>query len=392
MRALALAGLLVFCACGDIRRDAPRSLASGRAALQSDDAATRAKAAWDLGQLGLAEIAEGEPEPAVSISLREAAVAALIPIVSDPEASVRRAAVAALGKTGGCDIEDALVSAGTDVDAGVRGEVALALFRHRFLKRVPEYSTASVNKLLTLAADPDPEVRWRAVYVFTRFPDERAVKTLTQAVKDSDKVTRLFAVRALLKLGRRADLALLSDTDIYVRAEAVAAFGAAKAAGELPSSVYADPSAHVRAAAADALAATGRIEFAGRLEKMADADGPMPRGRALIALAKLRGGAEAARLSIARKDPHWWTRSKAYEASAFLPDAAAILSAGVADPDARVAAQALETLAAGFAVDGSTLAARRSRKSCAIRGPNSSFSARPSTPRTSASRRRSSRR
>ncbi|MDD5302316.1 MAG: peptidylprolyl isomerase [Elusimicrobia bacterium] len=350
MRALALAGLAVLSACGaPERRHAPESLASGRAALQSADAATRAKAAWDLGQLGLAEVPEGAPEPAASRSLREAAAEALIPVVSDPEAPVRRAAVEALGKTGGPEIEDALLSAGTDVDAGVRGEIALALFRQRFLKRVPEYSTASLNKLLTLAADPDPEVRWRAVYAFTRFPDERAVKTLTRAVRDPDAFARLFAVRSLSKLGRCVDASLLSDPDIYVRSEAVASYGAAKAAGELPSSVYEDPSAHVRAAAADALAATGRAELAGRIEKMADTDGPMARGRALIALAKLRGGAEAARLSRARKDPHWWVRSRAYEASAFLPDAAAILSPGVADPDARVAAQALETLAASTA-------------------------------------------
>ncbi len=350
MRALALAGLAVLSGCATPRTlSAPDRLASGRAALESADPAARAKAAWDLGQLGLAEIPEGAPEPAAAISLREAATAALIPSVSDPEASVRRAAVEALGKTGGGDIEGALLSAGTDIDAGVRGEVALALFRQRFLKRVPEYSTASLNKLLTLAIDSDSEVRWRAIYAFTRFPDERAVKTLTQSVKDPDKVTRLFAVRSLSKLGRSVDVSLLSDPDLYVRAEAVAAFGAAKAAGELPSSVYADPSAHVRAAAADAVAATGRIESAVHLEKMAVSDGPLPRGRALIALAKLRGGAESSRLERARKDPHWWIRSKAYEASSFLPDADAVLSAGVSDPDPRVASQALETLAASTA-------------------------------------------
>ena len=350
MRALALAGLLVLTACGGTpRRSAPARLATLRAGLASTDAAVRARAAWDLGQVGLAEIPEGEAEPAVSVSLREAAASALIPAVSDPDAPVRRAAVQGLGKTGSREVEDVLLSASTDVDAGVRGEVALALFRRRFLKRVPEYSTASLNKLLTLAIDADAEVRWRANYAFTRFPDVRAEKMLTQAVKDPDKVTRLFAVRSLSKLSRKVDVSVLSDPDPYVRGEAAAAFGAAKAAGGLPSSVFEDPSHHVRAAAADAVSATGDPSLAVRLEKMADADGPMPRGRALIALAKLRGAAEGSRLSLARKDPHWWIRSRAYEASAFLPDSAVILSAGVADPDARVAAQALETLAASTA-------------------------------------------
>ncbi|MEQ1919648.1 MAG: HEAT repeat domain-containing protein, partial [Elusimicrobiota bacterium] len=350
MRALALVILAVLSGCAAPRRSNPaENLTKLQAALQSADAAARAKAAWDLGQLGLAEIPEGAPESAVSISLREAAATALIPVVFDPEAPVRRAAIEGLGKTGGITIEDTLISAGTDVDAGVRGEVALALFRRRFLKRVPEYSTASLNKLLTLAVDSDAEVRWRAIYAFSRFPDERAAKTLTQSVKDPDKVTRLFAVRSLSKLGRSVDVSLTSDPDLYVRAEAAAAFGAAKAAGELPSSVYADPSAHVRAAVADAVSATGDPALAARLEKMADQDSPMPRGRALIALAKLRGGVESSRLERARKDPQWWIRSKAYEASAFLPDSAAILAAGVADPDTRVAAQALETLAASTA-------------------------------------------
>jgi hypothetical protein len=237
------------------------------------------------------------------MSNREAAAEALIPAVSDPEAPVRRAAVEALGKVGGAAVEDILISAGTDVDAGVRGETALALFRRRFLKRVPEYSTASLNKLLILAADPDPEVRWRAVYAFTRFPDARAEKILAAATRDPDRVTRLFAVRSLSRLGRAADMTLFSDPDVYVRAEVVASFGAAKAGADLPATVFADPSAHVRAAAADALAATERADLAGLLEKMADADSPMPRGRALIALAKLRGVAEAARLLRARENP-----------------------------------------------------------------------------------------
>lgn len=324
-------------------------LAAGRAALRSSDAAERSRAAWNLGQLGLVDVPEGESEAAVSVSLRAAAADALVPAVSDPEAPVRRAAVEALGKTGGANIENTLQSAATDIDSGVRGEVALALFRMRFLKRVPEYSTSTVNKLLTLAIDADPEVRWRAIYAFSRFPDERAVKTLTQAVKDPHKVTRLFAVRSLSKLGRRVDVSVLSDPDLYVRAEAAAAFGAAKAAGELPLFVFLDSSAHVRAAAADAVSATGDAGLASRLEKMASSDTPLPRGRALIALAKLSGVSSAPLLERSRKDPHWWIRSRAYEASSFLPGAPAILSAGVLDPDARVAAQALETLAASTA-------------------------------------------
>jgi len=341
---LLICSTMVFISCGAPRREAPAALASNRASLESPEPAKREKAVWDLGQLGLAETSEGSSESAASISIREAAVESLIPLILDPEPSIRRAAAEALGKTGGANVEDILLSAGTDIDGGVRGEIALALFRRRFLKRVPDYSTATVNTLLMLSEDRDPEVRWRAVYAFTRFPDIRAAKSLYKAQHDPDKVTRLFAVRSLLKLGLRPDPALLSDADLYVRAEAVAAFGAAKAAGELPKTVFSDPSAHVRAAAADAVGASGRADLSVLLNGMADSDSPMPRGRALLALAKLNAGAEAARLSRARQNPHFWVRSKAFEASASLPDADKILAEGVADPDRRVAAQALESL------------------------------------------------
>ena len=346
MRALVLLGAALISACAWTPSRTQTNIAALRAALVGADETGRARAAFSLGQLGLTEVPEGALEPPTLISLREAAAAALIPAATDPVASVRRAAIEALGKVGGPETEDALLSAGTDVDAGVRGETALALFRLRFLKRVPEYSTASVNKLIALAGDPEAEARWRAVYGFTRFAEPRAKGALVAAQRDGDKYVRLFAARALAKIAQAPDPVLFTDVDFYVRAEAVAASGAAKTATDLPPSIFADPSAHVRAAAADAVAATGRADLAGRLEKMADTDTSMPRGRALLALARLRGDAEGARLAVARKDPDWWVRSKAYEASAHLTGGAAILRAGIKDPDTRVAAASLEALAA----------------------------------------------
>ena len=327
MRALVLVGVAVLSACA------------------STPGRNRADEIFILGQLGMADIPEGESEPPAAISRRAVAAAALIAEASGPDASVRRAAVEALGKVGGHEVEGALLSAGTDIDAGVRGEAAIALFRRRFLKRAPDYSTAAVNTLIALAEDSDAEVRWRAVYGFTRFAEPRAWKALFKAQHDNNKTVRLFSVRALAKISQAPDSALVNDNDIYVRAEAVAAFGAAKMAGDLPLSVFVDPSAHVRAAAADAVAATGRPNLAVRLEKMADADGPMPRGRALLALAKLRGDGEGARLERARKDPDWWVRSKAYEASVNVTGGADILRVGVKDADPRVASAALEALA-----------------------------------------------
>ncbi|UPT74234.1 MAG: HEAT repeat domain-containing protein [Elusimicrobiota bacterium] len=250
---------------------------AARAGLASADAGVRARAAWDMGQLGFVDVPEGETESAVSVSMREAAAAEILPAVSDPAPLVRARAVEALGKLEGGG-EETLLSASTDIDPGVRGEFALALFRRRFLKRVPEYSSASFRRLADLSADREAEVRWRAVYAFTRFPDARAETVLRAAQKDSDATVRLFAVRSLGKLGAPADKSLLADPDLYVRAEAAASYGAAKKAAALPDSVYADASAHVRAAAADAVAATGDAALASKLETMADSDGPLARG------------------------------------------------------------------------------------------------------------------
>lgn len=315
-----------------------------KGALAESDPALRGEAAWALGQLGLAEVPDGAAEPAVLKDARTAAVTALLPLASDPDAGVRAAAVEALGKTGGADVEATLLAAATDFEARVRSEAALALFRQRHLKRVPEYSTAAVGALLAMTDDKDAEVRWRAVYAFARWPEVRASSALAGAQASEDPRARLFAARALGKLAALPDAKLLSDPDLYVRAEAVAAYGAAKAGALLSSATFVDPSHHVRAAAADAVAAsTGPAPV--WVETMADSDTPMPRGRALIALAKLRGPADAARLARARLDPHWWTRSRAYEATGLLPGVEPVLKEGLADPDPRVASAALEALA-----------------------------------------------
>lgn len=321
-----------------------------REALQDSDAGARAEAAFALGQLGLVEIPAGSTEPPVAALTRAAAAEALAPAVSDPDPLARRAAVEALGKTGGADSESFLLAAATDADAGVRGAAALALFRRRLLKRVPEYSTAAVSRLVQLAGDPEAEVRWRAAYAFARWPEPRAAQALDVLQGDADPRARLFAVRAQGRLKTAPDAARLSDPDGYVRAEAVAAFSAAKAWDKIPDAVFSDASAHVRAAAADAAAESGgAARFAPLLEKTLAGPGTLAPGRAVIALARLRGAAAASLVERARSDPRWWLRARAYEAAAFLPGAADILSAGVSDADPRVASQALETLAASTA-------------------------------------------
>lgn len=329
------------------RAQDPLDMPSLREALVGEQATDRAGAAFALGQYGLFEVPDGSTEPVAIATARAAAAAALVPASADPDADVRRAVVSALGKTGSADDETALLAAATDADVGVRGEAALALFRMRFLKRVPEYSTAAATKLAQLSADPEAEARWRAAYAASRWPEPRLAQSLAVSQRDVDARARLFSVRALGKLATAPDEALLSDTDLHVRAEAVAAFSAAKAWARLPVSLFSDPSAHVRAAAADAAGASGdAARYGVLLEKMAAEPGTLAPGQALLALARLRRDDAAEILSRARKDPRWWVRARAFEASAFLSDGGIILRDGVLDPDPRVSSQALESLAA----------------------------------------------
>ena len=325
----------------------PRDVWVLRETLREANPQERAEAAFALGQYGLFEVPEGGAEPVDIASARAAAAAVLAPEASNPDAGVRRAVVEALGKVGAAGEETVLLAATTDADAEVRAQAALALFRMRFLKRVPEYSTAAASRLSLLTADPEAEVRWRAVYAATRWAEPRMAKALAVCARDADSRVRLFSVRALGKLGAAPEDILLSDPDPYVRAEAVGALGAAKDWSRLSNALFVDASAHVRAAAADAAASSGDVaRFGPLLEKMAAGTGALAEGRALLALAKLRGEGAAEVLARARKDPRWWVRARAFEASASLLRAGEILQEGTKDPDPRVAAQALETLAA----------------------------------------------
>lgn len=286
--------------------------------------------AFELGQLGLAEFPDGEAESPGHKARRLAAAEELAALAGDPKSELRRAAVLALGKTAEQGGEAALLKAAQDADAGVRSEAALALFRMRLLKRVPEYSTAAVNALVLLAADPEPEVRWRALYAFSRWPEPRALEALRTGQTSPDPRARLFAAKALAKQGATLDPALSADADLYVRAEYAAAEGAG----------LKDRSAHVRAAAADFYAKKSAGAPVTDLVKMALEDSPLPRGQALLALAKIPASPEAtAALAAARVAEGWWVRAKGYEAGAADETVARL---GLADKDPRVAAAALE--------------------------------------------------
>lgn len=305
------------------------------------DLSVRGEAVFALGQVAIsAELGDAE---------RGKIAGSLGAMARKADPRLRPAVVEALGKAGGPAAERTLAGLLRDQDPRTRGEAALALFRLKFLKRIPEYSSATVEALAASFADPDRDARWRAVYAFSRWPEPRAKEALARAVGDEELWARFFSVRALGQLGPEAPpdvlAGALNDTEPLVRAEAARALGAARRADLLEAAVFLDPSPHVRAAAAEAVGASGNRGLSGRIEPMLSEGSPLARGAAVEAWAKLLKDAAMPALSKERTHRHWWVRSRAYLAMQGLAGGEAALREGIKDPDPRVAAAALEAVA-----------------------------------------------
>lgn len=299
---------------------------------------------WRLGQKGLAERPEGQSEGPESVAERLDAAERLLPLLVGAEEPLRVAAIEALGKIGGPALEAPLRAKLADAAPSVRAEAALALFRLRFLKRIPEYSTQTVDALSLVMRDGSADARRAAVYAFSRFAEPRAAEALSAATMDGDEFARLFAWRALGQLGEKAPRAasgdLAKESSALVRAEAVRALGLAKRAEEVPAALGADRSPHVRTAFAEALAADGDAALSPALDAIATKDSPMARAAVALASAKLRPERAKEALAQARRDPSWWVRSRGFGAT----EDPEILEPAVDDADLRVASAALEAL------------------------------------------------
>ncbi|MBI5883215.1 MAG: peptidylprolyl isomerase [Elusimicrobia bacterium] len=315
-----------------------RSLAVG---LYDRDRSVRAEAVFALGQTAMTDsLGDGD---------RDKVSSSLAGLARKAPASLRPEAAAALGKTGGRAAERTLAGLLASADSRLRGEAALALFRLKFLKRVPDHSTATVSALTALFKDAEPGVRWRAVYAFSRWPEPRAAGGLAAAAGDEDLWTRFFAVRALGQLGEAAPAEVLGqaskDGHPLVRAEAVKALGIAGRPDLIAPTLFTDDSLHVRAAAAEAAGASGKLEMAGRVTPLLSEGSPMVRASAVEAAAKVLKDAAVPLLSKERTHPNWWVRSKAYLALGGLAGGEAMLREGLKDSDPRIAAAALEAVA-----------------------------------------------
>ena len=321
------------------------------AAARRGEESVRLAAIFALGQLGFAETPAAPKARAELEAAKSRAASELRPLLRERSSRLRAAAYEALGKTGTALDEPALASGLRDADPAVRGEAALALFRLRLQGAIPEFSTGSLSALSAAFADPDPAVRRAAVYPFSRYAEPSLARPLSERCgpRESDRWTRLYACRALGLIGKAAPtdglVAALEEGDALLRYEAVRSLGLAGRAGLVTEAALRDPYAPVRAAAADALAASGDGKQAGRLEAIDDYDSVLARAAVTAARAKLSPRERAlSRLAEDRKDARWWVRSQAYKVYGELGAEAAGLPWARHDPDPRVAAAQLETL------------------------------------------------
>lgn len=247
-------------------------------------------------------------------------------------------------------------------------ETALSIGRCAYRGVKGREATDRVVRLLDGFTGPD---RWKAAWALMRIADAELLREhagrIAAAAQAADPDVRMFAAAALARLGesRAAMLTLLGlasgDADWRVRVAAVRSLGtaAAQVAQEaIPALLQAaeDSSEHVSLAALEALGAAAPwaadVREQAALELVAvvrNDDGTWTARQARAALIALARGSEEDALRLARLQR---TRSRpgpaaVYEALGAVRDtaAAAMLLAGTADADDRVARSALEGLA-----------------------------------------------
>ena len=204
-------------------------------ALGDDYSSVRVQAAEALGKIRDAkavkpliaalkddEIAAREAAAKALIKIGKPAVNALVKTLKDRDALVRMRVIDILGKIGGTQIEELIISA---------------------LK------------------DRVRDVRWKAVDTLSRIGDAKAVEPLIEALKDADDYIRWNAAKALGELGDARAAAPLIDAlkDKYVRRPAAEALGKIADASAVDPLIKAlkNKDYHIQLTAADTLEKIG---------------------------------------------------------------------------------------------------------------------------------------
>jgi peptidylprolyl isomerase len=340
-----------------------------RATLDHPDPFVRRQAALAAGRIGAAQAVDplvaalGDSAPAVQAAAAFAlgllksprAVAPLLALARAVPAArqspTQAEAVTAIAKTGGDEAAAALEDLlGSGTTAGVVQRTAL-LEAWRLGARAP------MAALMVEARNPDSLTRRNAIYALSRLRTARGVATLVEALTDPDASVRAVALRGLSRvLTDSAQLSprdvvgriepLLGDGDWHVRVNALRALATFhdSTLAELALSLAADPDLNVAVQAETTLGVLGGARAVAALQPgLASATFALRR-QAAIALAQADSAAGvAAAMALLTGGADWRRRSVAVEALGAARDRGR-LEAQLADPDGRVAVQALQAL------------------------------------------------
>lgn len=173
-------------------------------AARSADPAIRSRAALALGRIGdprarpllVALLADGSGEVRASAAFGSQVLgdptltSELTPLLAGPDAAVVAAAAKAVGFLARGDGQDALVAA---IPGAASPEPRATILRSLWRFAAPATEAAA----LAWVNDPDPRVRFGAVYAIARKPLESSRAALTAALGDSEADTAAYAARAL---------------------------------------------------------------------------------------------------------------------------------------------------------------------------------------------------
>ena len=313
------------------------------AALPDSEAAVRATAAFALGLVKDARAVE----PLLAL------VRAVPPAEQGPPKAEAVTALAKIGGDAGARALRLLLGSGTSPGVPTSVAQTSALLEAWRLGA----QAAPVPALLGYAQDPDVTARWHALYSLGRLRVASGVPALLRGLQDQASLVRAIALRGVTRAltdsanfsprdAAAAIRPLLTDGESQVRINALRALATfrdtALAGVALPLLNDADLNVVVQAETTlGVLGGNGAVEaLRGRLASAVFA----VRRQAMIALAQADSAAGAAAAVPLLTDGDWRWRSVAAEVFGAARDRSR-LAAQLAEPDGRVVAQALQTLA-----------------------------------------------
>jgi succinate dehydrogenase/fumarate reductase flavoprotein subunit/HEAT repeat protein len=271
----------------------------------------------------------------------------LQPYLADPDARVRRAAIAVLTETAGAGAGLALAVAAGDGNGAVRHAAAAGL--RELAEVLPGEDEALTHHLRSRLASPDPVIRCAVLDVLREIRAGGA-GVFAAALADDDHRVRLSAVRGLVSLGEAGLVAqAAADQSREVRIGVADGLALLRRGEQALERLAGDPDPLVRAAAFKAAGAVGCPPPLAAHAIRALAPGPLAdtawqaRAGAAQALAAADPAVAVAPLVRAAADPHPDVRKAAIIALASMAAnqaAAGALRAAAADSDADVRAYA----------------------------------------------------